>query len=133
MNDLKADAFIDSTDPEAMKAAACEFDFILNTVAAKHDIGSYLGLLKVDGRMAVVGLPDEPLSLDMRPLIVKRRTISGSMIGSIKETQEMLDFCGRHNITSDIELISGDKVNEAWDRTVAGDVKYRFVIDAATI
>ena len=113
---------IDSTNVQAMQAAACEFDFILNTVAASHDFTCYVNLLKTDGRMVIIGLPSEALLLNLAPLVLKRRSISGSVIGFIKETQEILDFCGRHNITCDIELISGDQVNDAWDRTIAGDV-----------
>src|SRR5208283_4679398 len=97
--------------------------------AAKHDIDAYLVLLRRDGTLTQVGVPAAPLSVQVGSLIFGRRNFSGSLIGGIKETQEMLDFCGQHNITSDIELIPMRKINEAYDRVVRNDVKYRFVID----
>jgi uncharacterized zinc-type alcohol dehydrogenase-like protein len=102
-------------------------------VAVQHDINAYLVLLKRDGTLTQVGLPPEPLAVQVGSLIFGRRNFSGSLIGGIKETQEMLDFCGKHNITSDIELIPIQKINEAYDRLVKSDVKYRFVIDMASL
>ena len=109
-----------------------KYDLILNAVSAKIDIGSYLKTLKIDGTMVVVGLPDIPYELSPGVLINGRRSLSGSMIGGMAELQEMIDFAGIHNITSDVEVIGADYVNTAYDRTVASDVKYRFVIDAST-
>jgi len=130
---LGADAFIDSTNEAEMASLRGSFDFILDTIAAPHDINSYLGMLKPDGKMILVGAPPEPLSVQSFNLIFGRKTLSGSLIGGIKETQEMLDFCGQHNITCDIELIDATRINEAYDRTMASDVKYRFVIDTSTL
>ena len=109
-----------------------KYDLILNAVSAKIDIGSYLKTLKIDGTMVVVGLPDIPYELSPGVLINGRRSLSGSMIGGMAELQEMIDFAGKHNIASDVEVIGADYVNTAYDRTVASDVKYRFVIDAST-
>ena len=109
-----------------------KYDLILNAVSAKIDIGSYLKTLKIDGTMVVVGLPEIPYELSPGVLINGRRSLSGSMIGGMAELQEMIDFAGKHNITSDVEVIGADYVNTAYDRTVASDVKYRFVIDAST-
>ena len=109
-----------------------KYDLILNAVSAKIDIGSYLKTLKIDGTMVVVGLPDIPYELSPGVLINGRRSLYGSMIGGMAELQEMIDFAGKHNITSDVEVIGADYVNTAYDRTVASDVKYRFVIDAST-
>ena len=106
---------------------------MINTAAGNTDLSLYASLLKLNGTMVLVGVPEKPDAIDAFSLIRKRRTIAGSLIGGIKENQEMLDFCSKHNITADIELISADKINEAYERTVAGDVKYRFVIDVATI
>jgi uncharacterized zinc-type alcohol dehydrogenase-like protein len=133
INDLKADAFIDSKNEEEMKAAAGKFDFIICTVSADYDINSYLNLLAHDGHFIIVGVPPAPLALSAMPLIFKRVSVAGSLIGGLQETQEMLDFCGKKNITCDIEMITADKINVAFDRTVSGDVKYRFVIDVASI
>jgi uncharacterized zinc-type alcohol dehydrogenase-like protein len=116
-----------------MKAHLNSFHFILDTVGAKHDINAYLTLLRRDGNLTQVGVASEPLEVDVTNLIFGRRNFSGSLIGGLKETQEMLDFCGQHHITSDIELIPIQQVNEAYDRLVKGDVKYRFVIDMATL
>jgi uncharacterized zinc-type alcohol dehydrogenase-like protein len=102
-------------------------------VAAQHDINAYLALLKRDGTLTQVGVPAEPLSVNVSSLIFGRKSFTGSLIGGIKETQEMLDFCGEHNITSDIELIPIQKVNEAYERLIKSDVKYRFVIDMASL
>ena len=117
-----------------MQAHIKSFDFILNTVAAAHDLDVYTVLLKRDGTMCLNGAPAQPHpSPSIFNLIFKRRQIAGSLIGGIKETQEMLDFCAQHNITSDIELIAMKDVNQAYERMVKGDVKYRFVIDMATL
>jgi alcohol dehydrogenase (NADP+) len=130
---LGADEVVNSKNEDEMKKHLNSFHFILDTVSAKHDINAYLVLLKRDGNLTQVGVPPDPLSLNVGSLIYGRRSLSGSLIGGIKETQEMLDFCGKHNITSDIELIPIQKINEAYDRLVKGDVKYRFVIDMASL
>lgn len=108
-------------------------DFIISTISAPHDVGAYLRLLKPNGKFIVVGIPPEESSFSLGTLVQGRRTLAGSLIGGLKETQDMLDFCGRHNITCDIELTTADKIDEAYERTIAGDVKYRFVIDTASI
>ncbi|CAN5898898.1 NAD(P)-dependent alcohol dehydrogenase [soil metagenome] len=130
---LGADEVVNSKDESAMKKHLNSFHFILDTVGAKHDINAYLVLLKRDGNLTQVGVASEPLAVDVSNLIFGRRNFSGSLIGGLKETQEMLDFCGKHHITSDIELIPIQQVNEAYDRLVKGDVKYRFVIDMASL
>lgn len=130
---LGAHHVILSKDKKQMAAAANSFDFILDTVAADHDINAYLNLLKRDGTLTQVGLPSNPVAISLFPLVMKRINFSGSLIGGIRETQEMLDFCAKHGIVSDIELIKADQINEAYDRLVKSDVKYRFVIDTATI
>ncbi len=130
---LGADEVVHSKDEAAMKKHLNSFHFILDTVAAKHDINAYLVLLRRDGNLTQVGVPSEPLAVEVSNLIFGRRSFSGSLIGGLAETQEMLDFCGEHNITSDIEIIPIQKVNEAYDRLVKGDVKYRFVIDMASL
>ena len=122
-----------SKDPEQMAKHASSFDFILDTVAADHDINSYLNLLKRDGTLVLVGAPEKPLAVAAFSLIPTRKELAGSMIGGIKETQEMLDFCGKHGITSDIELIPIQKINEAYERMLRSDIKYRFVIDMASL
>jgi len=109
------------------------FDLILNTVSAELNINDYLQMLNVDGTLVVIGLPGKPYAVEVGSLLPARRSLSGSMIGGIAEMQEMLNFCGEHNIVSDVEVISADYINTAYDRTVASDVKYRFVIDATTI
>ncbi|HRJ27925.1 MAG TPA: NAD(P)-dependent alcohol dehydrogenase [Fimbriimonadaceae bacterium] len=124
--------FVVTSEPEAFEAHANRFDFLLDTVSAAHDLGPYLSLLKPDGRMVLVGLPD-PSPLSAFPLIFRRRSLSGSLIGGIRETQEMLNFCGEKNITCDIELIRMDQINEAYERMLRSDVRYRFVIDMATL
>jgi alcohol dehydrogenase (NADP+) len=126
---LGADQVVNSKNADEMKQHLNSFNFILDTVSAPHDINAYLLLLKLDGNLTQVGVPPEPLSLNVGSLIYGRRSLSGSLIGGIKETQEMLDFCGKHNITADIELIQIQQINEAYDRLVKSDVKYRFVID----
>jgi alcohol dehydrogenase (NADP+) len=130
---LGADEVVNSKNADEMKKHLNSFDFILDTVSANHDISAYLVLLKRDGNLTQVGIPTEPLSLNVGSLVFGRRSLSGSLIGGIKETQEMLDFCGKHNITADIELIPIQKINEAYDRLVKSDVKYRFVIDLASL
>jgi uncharacterized zinc-type alcohol dehydrogenase-like protein len=130
---LGADEVVHSKDEAAMKKHLNSCHFILDTVAAKHDINAYLVLLRRDGNLTQVGVPSEPLAVDVSNLIFGRRNFSGSLIGGLKETQEMLDFCGQHNITSDIELIPIQQINEAYDRLVKSDVKYRFVIDMASL
>lgn len=131
---LGADAVVISKNEEEMKAHTNSFDFILNTVAAKHDLDAYMRLLRRDGNMTLVGLPAEPHpSPQVINLIAKRRSLAGSLIGGIAETQEMLDFCAEHNITSDIELIDIDYINDAYERMLKSDVKYRFVIDIASL
>ena len=117
-----------------MKAVRGELDFILNTVAAPHKLDPYLMALSLDGVMVMVGLPEEAHPAPgMGPLIMKRRSLAGSLIGGIRETQEMLDFCAEHGIVSDIEMIRMDEINTAYERMLKSDVKYRFVIDLATL
>ena len=130
---LGAKDVIISKNPEEMKKHAGSFDFILDCVAAKHDLNSYLDMLKLDGAMVLVGAPPEPLEVSSFNLFFPRRILSGSLIGGIKETQEMLDFCAQHNIVSDIEMIPIQKVNEAYERVIKSDVKYRFVIDMQSL
>lgn len=130
---LGADEVILSTDKKQMKSHAGTLHFILDCVSAQHDINAYLGLLKRDGNLTLVGAPAEPLPVAPFSLIPTRKSFSGSMIGGIAETQEMLDFCGKHNITSDIELINIQDINQAYERMIKGDVKYRFVIDMASL
>lgn len=117
---------------ESFKSLARKFDLILNTVSANVPVQSYLDLVKVDGTLVMIGLPTDPISVGAGTLIGSRRSLAGSMIGGIPELQEMLDFCGKHNIVSDVEVIPASYINEAYDRTVASDVKYRFVIDGST-
>jgi alcohol dehydrogenase (NADP+) len=124
---------VQSTDAEAMAKHAGTFDFVLDTVSAVHDVNAYVNLLKRDGQMVLVGLPAEPTAVSAFPLVLGRRSIAGSLIGGIAETQEMLDFCGQHGITADIEMIRMDEINTAYDRMLKGDVKYRFVIDMASL
>jgi uncharacterized zinc-type alcohol dehydrogenase-like protein len=131
---LGADEVVVSRNAEEMAAHASSFDFILNTVAAPHDLDAFMALLKRDGTMTLVGVPAEPHpSPNVANLIFRRRSIAGSLIGGIAETQEMLDFCAEHGITSDIEMIGIDEINTAYDRMLKSDVKYRFVIDMATL
>ncbi len=131
---LGADEVVVSRDAEAMAAQAKSFDMILNTVAAPHDLDAFTALLKRDGTMVLVGAPASPHpSPSVMNLIFKRRAIAGSLIGGIPETQEMLDFCAEHGIVADIELIRMDQINDAYERMLKGDVKYRFVIDSATL
>jgi uncharacterized zinc-type alcohol dehydrogenase-like protein len=130
---LGADEVILSKDKEQMKAYSNTLHFILDCVSADHDLNVYMRLLKVDGTLALVGAPEHPLPVAAFSLIPGRKSLAGSTIGSIKETQEMLDFCGQHNIVSDIELIKIQDINEAYERLLKGDVKYRFVIDMKSL
>jgi uncharacterized zinc-type alcohol dehydrogenase-like protein len=130
---LGADHYFATSDPDTFQALAGTFDLIINTVSAHIDVDAYLGLLAVDGTLVNVGAPPEPLNLNAFSLITGRRSFAGSMIGGIAETQEMLDFCAEHGIDADIEVIGADQVNEAYERVLASDVRYRFVIDASTI
>lgn len=130
---LGADEVVVSRNPDKMQQHVNSFDFILDTVAANHDINAYLNLLRLDGNITLVGAPPRPLEVAAFSLIMGRRNLSGSNIGGIAETQEMLDFCGEHNITADVEVIPIQKVNEAYDRLLKSDVKYRFSIDMASL
>ncbi|MEK3806403.1 NAD(P)-dependent alcohol dehydrogenase [Bacillus sp. FSL H8-0547] len=122
-----------TSDPETFEKLAGTFDLIINTVSAKLKLDDYLSLLTLDGSLVNVGAPAEPLSLNVFSLIAHRRSFAGSLIGGIRETQEMLDFCAEHNIAPEIEVISADQINEAYDRVMKSDVKYRFVIDISTM
>ncbi len=130
---LGADQYYATSDPKTFETLAGAFDLIVNTVSSNIDWNAYLGLLKVDGTMVLLGVPEKPVALGAFPLIMGRRNLAGSMIGNIKETQEMLDFCAAHGITADIEKIAMKDVNAAYDRVLKSDVRYRFVIDCATI
>ena len=131
---LGADAVVISKDPAQMAAQANSLDFILNTVAARHDLDPFLNALKRDGAMVLVGAPEHPHPAPtVFNLIMKRRTLAGSLIGGIRETQDMLDFCAKHGIVADIEMIRMDQVEQGYARMLKGDVKYRFVIDMATL
>jgi alcohol dehydrogenase (NADP+) len=130
---LGAHEVVVSSDADAMARHAASFDFILDAVSASHDINAYLQLVALDGTLTLVGAPEQPLPVGAFNLIMPRRSFAGSGIGGIKETQEMLDFCAEHGITSDIELIGIDQVNEAYERMLRGDVRYRFVIDMASL
>jgi alcohol dehydrogenase (NADP+) len=130
---LGAHEVVISKDANAMKKHQGSFNFILDAVGAQHDINAYLSLLKLDGTLTLVGAPGQPLSVSAFNLILARRSFAGSGIGGIAETQEMLDFCGQHKITSDVEVIPIQKVNEAYERLLKQDVRYRFVIDMASL
>ncbi|CAN5893571.1 NAD(P)-dependent alcohol dehydrogenase [soil metagenome] len=130
---LGATHFVNSRNEEKMKGLKNYFDFILNTVSAPNSYDMYLQLVKTNGAMVLVGAPPEPSAISGFSLIMQRRTLAGSLIGGIKETQEMLDFCAEHNIVSDVEVIQMDKINEAYERMLKNDVKYRFVIDMASL
>jgi uncharacterized zinc-type alcohol dehydrogenase-like protein len=130
---LGADEVVLSTDAAQMQTHAGSFDFILNTVSANIDLNAYLGLLARDGTLTIVGVSPQPAPVVGPILIFGRRQLGGSAIGGIRETQEMLDFCAEHGITSDVEVIRADQINEAYERMLAGDVKYRFVIDMASL
>jgi uncharacterized zinc-type alcohol dehydrogenase-like protein len=129
---LGADHFYATSDDQTFRELAGSFDLIVNTVSATLPMEKYLSLLRLDGTMVNVGAPPEPLSVPAFALIPMRRSWAGSMIGGIRQTQEMLDFCAAHNLGAEIEVISGDQIDEAYDRVVASDVRYRFVIDTAT-
>ena len=129
---LGAHEVVVSKNEAQMGAQAGSFDFILDAVSAPHDLNAYLNLLKRDGNLVLVGAPDKPLPIAPFPLIMRRRSFSGSLIGGLPETQEMLDFCGQHNIACDIEMIRMEQINEAYERMLKSDVKYRFVIDMAS-
>jgi uncharacterized zinc-type alcohol dehydrogenase-like protein len=130
---LGADEVVISRDADEMMKHAVSFDFILDTVSADHDINAYLNLLRRDGNLTLVGAPEKPLAVSAFSLLMGRRSLSGSPIGGIAETQEMLDFCGKHNITADVEVIPIQQVNEAYERLLKSDVKYRFSIDMASL
>jgi alcohol dehydrogenase (NADP+) len=130
---LGADDYYATSDDGTFEMLAGSFDLIVNTVSARIDIGRFLTLLKTDGALVNVGAPPEPLPVPAMQLILQRRTFAGSAIGSIRETQEMLDFCAEHDIGAEIEVVSADQVNDAWERVLASDVRYRFVIDNATL
>jgi uncharacterized zinc-type alcohol dehydrogenase-like protein len=130
---LGAKDVVISKNEDEMKKHAASFDFILDTVAADHDINAYLSLLKLDGVLTLVGVPGKPLSVSAFNIILPRRILTGSAIGGIAETQEMLDFCAEHGVVSDIEMIPIQKVNEAYERVIKSDVKYRFVIDMKSL
>ncbi|MDB6132539.1 MAG: yahK [Verrucomicrobiales bacterium] len=130
---LGADEVVISKDADAMKKHASSFNFIIDAVSADHDINAYLSLLKLDGTLTLVGAPEKPLPVAAFNLLLPRRQFAGSAIGGIAETQEMLDFCAEHNIVSDIEMINIQQVNEAYERLLRSDVKYRFVIDMASL
>jgi alcohol dehydrogenase (NADP+) len=130
---LGAHEVVISRNADEMSKHAGSFDFILDAVAATHDINAYLNLLKVDGNLTLVGAPEKPHSVSAFALLLGRRSLSGSPIGGIAETQEMLDFCSKNNITADVEVIPIQKINEAYDRMAKSDVKYHFSIDMATL
>ncbi|WP_019912633.1 NAD(P)-dependent alcohol dehydrogenase [Paenibacillus sp. HW567] len=130
---LGADHYYATSDPETFKVLAGSFDLIVNTVSAKIDMSAHLSLLALDGTLVNVGAPADPLAVNVFSLIGQRRSFAGSMIGGIQETQEMLDFCAEHDIASEIEVISASQIDEAWERVLASDVRYRFVIDISTM
>ncbi|KAK9049050.1 hypothetical protein SSX86_031983 [Deinandra increscens subsp. villosa] len=131
LDGLKADHFIVSKDPEQMKSVVGSLDGIIDTVSATHPIAPMLSVLKQEGKLVLVGIPEKPLEIPAFSLIMGRKIVTGSVIGGIKETQEMLDFAAEHGITADIELILIDYVNTAMERVLKSDVRYRFVIDVA--
>ena len=130
---LGAHKFLLTSDKEQVKSVSNYFDFILDTVSAPHDYNTYLNMLNTDGVMVCVGAPSEPAVVPAFNLIFQRRSLAGSLIGGIPETQEMLDYCAEHNITSDVEVINIKDINESYERMLKGDVRYRFVIDMATL
>jgi uncharacterized zinc-type alcohol dehydrogenase-like protein len=130
---LGADHYYATGDPDTFEVLANTFDLIINTVSASIDVDAHLRLLAVDGTLVNVGAPPEPMSLNVASLISGRRNYAGSMIGGIRETQEMLNFCAEHGLGSEIELIPAERINDAYERVLASDVRYRFVIDVATI
>jgi alcohol dehydrogenase (NADP+) len=130
---LGAHEFVLSSNPATLKTLAGRFDFLIDTVSAEHDVDSMLALLRMDGAMVLVGVPSKPMTLDAFSVISRRKTLAGSMIGGIAETQEMLDYCAKKNIAADVEIIPIAQVNKAYERMVKGDVRYRFVIDLKTL
>ncbi len=130
---LGAHNFVVSKNADEMKPLAGQFDFILDCVSAEHDLNMYLGLLKLNGTMVVVGVPEKPMPVHAFSLVVNNRMLAGSGIGGIKETQEMLDYCAENDITSDIEIIPVQEIENAYERTINGDVRYRFVIDMKSL
>jgi len=130
---LGADDLFATSDPQTFDKLAGRFDLIINTVSAELDISAFLRLLRTDGALVNVGAPAEPLPVAVFPLLLQRRTFAGSAIGSIRETQEMLDFCAEHGIAAEIEVIPAAEINQAWERVLASDVRYRFVIDTSTL
>ena len=130
---LGADEVVISRNADEMRKHAGSFDFILDAASAHHDINAYINLLRPDGTLTLVGAPEKHLDVSAFSLLMGRRNLSGSLIGGIAETQEMLDFCGKHNITADVEVIPIQKVNEAYERLLRSDVKYRFSIDMASL
>jgi uncharacterized zinc-type alcohol dehydrogenase-like protein len=132
-NRLGASKFILTSDGKQVKSVKKYFDFILNTVSADHDYNLYLNMLKTNGVMVCVGVPFSPAKIPAGTLVGQRRSLAGSLIGGIPETQEMLDYCGAHNIVSDVEVIKMNDINEAYERMLKGDVRYRFVIDMASL
>jgi alcohol dehydrogenase (NADP+) len=130
---LGATEYYATSDPDTFTKLARSFDLIINTVSANLDLGAYLNLLRVDGTLVEVGIPEQPMVVPAMPLVGARRNLSGSMIGGIAETQEMLDFCAEHGVTPEIEVIAPDYINEAYQRVLASDVRYRFVIDTGSL
>ena len=130
---LGADHFYATSDPQTFEKLKGHFDLIINTVSAELDWNEFLGMLRTNGTLVIVGLPEKQHEVAAFSLTAGRRSLAGSQIGGIRETQEMLDFCGKHNITSDIEVVPIQKVNEAYERVLKSDVRYRFVIDIATL
>lgn len=130
---LGAHEYVDTSEKGATNKLRGRLDFVLDTVSAEHDIASLLRTLRLDGTLCIVGLPEKPISVPAFAVVGKRRSVSGSSIGGIAETQEMLDFCAEHGVTADVEVVPVQKVNEAYERLVKGDVRYRFVIDNATL
>jgi uncharacterized zinc-type alcohol dehydrogenase-like protein len=130
---LGADYFYATSDPETFKKLQGSFDLIITTVSTSYDWNQYTGLLAVDGSFVAVGIPDKAISIEAFPLILGRRSVGGSLIGGIRETQEMLDFCSQHQLACDIEVIPIENVNEAYERVLKSDVRYRFVIDMASL
>jgi uncharacterized zinc-type alcohol dehydrogenase-like protein len=130
---MGADNYYATSDEATFTELAGRFDLIINTVSASVDLDAFLNLLAVDGALINVGAPAEPLAVGVIPLLSRRRTLAGSAIGGIRETQEMLDFCAQNGIAPEIELISAGQINDAWERVVASDVRYRFVIETATL
>jgi uncharacterized zinc-type alcohol dehydrogenase-like protein len=130
---LGADEYYATSDPDTFTRLAGSFDLLLNTVAANLNMGDYLGLLATDGTLVELGIPEHPMSLPVFPLVTGRRSLSGSIIGGIAETQEMLDFCAEHDVRPEIEVILPDYINDAYERVLASDVRSRFAIDTAPL